>query len=259
VNTPRTQTAAELANRHELYEQATQQPELAIGFIEDLAERLELPAPLSLREDFCGTAYLASMWVASHPERRATGVDIDASVLAYAEQHHRVPLGAAADRLTLHEANVTDCLESADVVVALNFSTFIYKTPATLRHYLQHTYERLSDNGFLVIDAYGGPGAWTTGADTRHVGTFDYIWDQASVDVETNGAVNHIHFRFEDESELNKAFTYDWRLWTLAELTEAAEDVGFEVGIWFEAEDGFVDGEELAEQDAFVAYLVAAK
>ena len=37
----------------------------------------------------------------------------------------------------------------------------------------------------------------------------------------------HIHFAFPDGSRLKKAFTYDWRLWTLPEIRELLDEAGF--------------------------------
>ena len=37
----------------------------------------------------------------------------------------------------------------------------------------------------------------------------------------------HIHFKFPDKSKMKRAFTYDWRLWTLPELQELMLEAGF--------------------------------
>ena len=42
-----------------------------------------------------------------------------------------------------------------------------------------------------------------------------------------HAALCHIHFRFPDGTEIKKAFTYDWRLWTLAGIKDALADAGF--------------------------------
>ena len=43
----------------------------------------------------------------------------------------------------------------------------------------------------------------------------------------TSNVVNHIHFRFPDGSEIKRAFSYNWRLWSLAEIQDAMTDAGF--------------------------------
>jgi hypothetical protein len=53
------------------------------------------------------------------------------------------------------------------------------------------------------------------------------VWEQESFSVVDHHIVCHIHFRFRDGSMRRRAFTYDWRLWTLPELTDLLRDSGF--------------------------------
>ncbi len=252
---------AKNADRHELYELSVQQPEIVIGLIEDAFDYFELERePVVLREDFCGTAYLSSMWVRSEAGRRAVGVDIDARMIEYAEGGNRKHLGEDAGRLALKCSDVFGCRAKADVLVSLNFSHFIYKRRADLVRYLRHAWTCVKPGGVMALDAYGGPGAMVAGVDRREFGDFDYLWEQASFDALTNGVVNHIHFEFGDGTRLEKAFTYDWRLWSPAELAEAMGEAGFEdMTVWYEGEDGFVDDEDLGDAEAWVAYMAAVR
>jgi hypothetical protein len=43
---------------------------------------------LSLKEDFCGTALLASEWVEWRRDNTALGVDLDAATLAWGREHN---------------------------------------------------------------------------------------------------------------------------------------------------------------------------
>jgi hypothetical protein len=96
---------------------------------------------------------------------------------------------------------------------------------------------------------------------------FTYIWDQARYSPVTGEMLCHIHFKFPDGSKLKKAFSYDWRLWTLPEVREMLTDAGFErVTVYWEGtdEDGEGNGvftpEEKGEADAgWIAYIVAEK
>ena len=56
---------------YDLYQQSVQAPGADIEFFERVYGELNDRSPLTLREDFAGTALLASEWAASHPERRA--------------------------------------------------------------------------------------------------------------------------------------------------------------------------------------------
>ncbi len=84
----------------------------------------------------------------------------------------------------------------------------------------------------------------------------------------TGDAVNYIHFRFPDGSQITKAFEYDWRLWTLPELQELLIEAGFaKVTVYWEGTDEETeegDGEfkptTIGEAcEGWIAYLVAEK
>ena len=72
-------------------------------------------------------------------------------------------------------------------------------------------------------------------------------------------------FRFPDGSKIDRAFSYEWRLWSLPELTELLGEAGFSRStVWWEGtgEDGEGNGEFSPESrgdaDAgWVAYIVA--
>ena len=244
-------------DRHQLYETAVQQPERMVQFIERICRGRHVKSPRVLREDFCGTANLATTWVRSAPGRRAVAVDSDAAVLAYANQRHRRPLGSAAGRLRLVHADVLRCGARADVIVSLNFSHFIYKSRAELLRYLRHARRCLSAGGMVICDAYGGPAAQRPCVDRRRFGDFTYLWEQVRYDPITAQAWNEIHFRMRNGSRIDRAFRYHWRLWTLAELCDVLGEAGFaRPEIWYETGRGLSNRFDPAKVEAWVAYLV---
>ena len=98
-----------------------------------------------------------------------------------------------------------------------------------------------------------------------------YVWDQAKFNPITHDFLCYIHFEFPDGSRLKRAYTYDWRLWTLPELREVLSEAGFSrVHVFWERfEDDPEGGEEQIStgeyretlkannQQAWVAYIVA--
>ena len=68
--------------------------------VEQYEKRRGCP-PKILREDFCGTAIVASRWVKGHPERRAIGLDLDGPTLDWAREHNLTPLGEDRQRVII--------------------------------------------------------------------------------------------------------------------------------------------------------------
>ncbi len=66
--------------------------------------------------------------------------------------------------------------------------------------------------------------------DEIHAQGFTAIWEQAEFDPATSTCMNYIHFRLEDANNttIERAFTYDHRLWSPAECIDLLEEVGFQ-------------------------------
>lgn len=259
---------AEQADIHELYEEAVQAVDMEIEFLQQTFRELRGREAESFREDFCGTASAACEWVRTGAGRHAVGVDIDPDVLEWGRRHRVSRLPAAArPRVKLTNADVMQvATEPVDVLAAFNFSYWIFKTRDALREYFRKAHAALKPDGLLFLDAFGGPEASAVQKErTKHKG-FTYIWDQAEFEPVTSRIVCHIHFRFPDGSRIKQAFSYDWRLWTLPELSELLAEAGFagSTVYWEGEENGEGNGEfsphATGEADpAWVAYIVARK
>ena len=234
---------AKSADRHRLYEESVQHPEFEVELVTRKYKRRVGRKPLTLREDFCGTALLCSKWVQSSKKRTALGVDIEPSVLEWGRQNVLPKIGKAASRVTLVEGDVRDAHESRhDVIVALNYSYFCFKDRDTLRGYFEAARRNLAPDGLFFCDLFGGWEAQQVLTEKRKLDGFKYIWEQTSFNPITADFLAHIHFEFGDKSSLERAFTYVWRLWTLPELAELLREAGFgHVEVLWEDEDE--DGE----------------
>jgi hypothetical protein len=260
---------ADLADRHELYEASVQSVTDEVTFLDSAFRELAGRKAFILREDFCGTAAAACEWVRSHRQRRAVAVDIDPQVLAWGLAHHVAALKPKQrTRIELVEGDVRSVETGrADIVVAFNFSWWTFKTRAELLGYFRAAHAALADDGVLMLDIYGGSEAYAEQEEETEYELFTYVWDQHSFDPLTARYHCHIHFRFPDGSELPRAFSYDWRLWTLPELRELLAEAGFARSAVYwqgEDEDGEPNGEfsivERGEADpAWIAYVAAAK
>ena len=56
---------------------------------------------------------------------------------------------------------------------------------------------------------------------------FSYFWDQDSFDPVSNHAKFYIHFKRRGEARQDRVFSYDWRMWSIPEIRDIMEDVGF--------------------------------
>lgn len=256
---------AKTADRHELYQLSVQAPEHEVEFLTKIYKKKFGKKPMSMREDFCGTALLCSAWVKSHDDRTATGVDFDAPTLDWGKEHNVEPLGEAAERVTLLEEDVRNVRPGRfDVINALNFSYWTFRTREELRDYFKKVRKSLAPEGLFLCDAFGGWEAQEPMLEPRKIsGGFTYVWDQDSFDPITHEMCNYIHFEFKDGSKMEKAFSYSWRYWTLKEIQELLQEAGFtNVDVyWDQAEDE--DDEkyritrQAENQPGWLAYITA--
>lgn len=211
-------------DRYDLYELAvTDAPRLA-RFIDAVHGR----APCILREDFSGSAALARHWAGLSPKHDAIAVDQDRQPLARA---------AGTPRLTTRRADVLRARDRADIIACTNFPLGYLHTRADLITYLKHARACLRPRGILIADTYGGDDAFTPGKTTTRLRgpageRIEYTFEQREADPVTGRVVDALHFRIRERGRarariLKDAFVYDWRLWSIPELTDAYLDSGY--------------------------------
>lgn len=253
---------AKNADRHDLYQRSVQSADFEIDFFHRVFKKQRGRAAYSLREDFCGTALLSTAWVESHKQRTAVGVDIDPKVLAWGAAHNIAPLKDAGTRVLLQQQDVRQSgKQRFDIVNAMNFSYWIFKTRNDLRDYFRSARRSLVNDGIFFLDMYGGWDAQQPMCSPRKIkGGFTYVWDQASFDPITHDVVNHIHFEFKDGSKIHKAFTYEWRFWSLPEIKELLLEAGFkDVVVHWEKNDKYKPATRAENQPGWLAFLAALK
>jgi SAM-dependent methyltransferase len=262
-------TLAQRADRHQLYELSVQYAESEIEFVDDTFKSLRGRRARLLREDFCGTANVCCEWVRRRKTNRAIGIDIDPEVLGWGREHNLAKLPAeAVKRVTLLQQNVLRVdTEPVDIISAMNFSYWLFKKRADLKEYFQRVRDNLKDSGILFMDAYGGYDSFREIVEERELDDFSYVWEQEKYDPVSGGLISHIHFKFPDGSRLKKAFSYDWRLWTLPEIMELLEEAGFRrVTVYWQGFDkeGEPDGifepvDEGVADAGWICYISAEK
>jgi SAM-dependent methyltransferase len=258
---------ARTADKHILYQKSVQAPDYEVQLLHKLYKKAYGKKALSMREDFCGTAILCAAWAKSDKERTATGVDLCEETLAWGKKHNIEPLGEAQSRVTLIQDDVRAPRKTRfEIINALNFSYWVFKTRAELKQYFEGVRASLGPSGMFLCDAYGGWESQEPMLEPRRVaGGFTYVWDQHSFDPITHDVVNHIHFEFKDGTKLNRAFTYEWRFWSLPEITELLREAGFkEVHVYWDqaeedTEENYRRSTRAENQPGWLAYIVALK
>jgi SAM-dependent methyltransferase len=245
---------------HKCYQEAVQNPRKEIINLQQIYHDLADGGPLRvLREDFCGTAILCGEWVRRHVDNRAIAVDLDEKVLEYGRRQFRD--GTVADKVDLVHANVLSVdnttLAKADMLVALNYGVCYFHTFSLLHAYVKKCFEAVRPGGVVVCDGFGGTRSpaepWQFRRRCSH---FDYLFDQSPIEILTNRTHCTISFKFrggdggsgrsKGGSGKVKAFSYDFRAWSVCEMAEAMRAAGFEgVVVWVaESRDGGVsDGD----------------
>ncbi|MFT5732965.1 MAG: hypothetical protein ACJA2W_000704 [Planctomycetota bacterium] len=263
---------AKNADRYELYQRAVNSPEADIEFLEKAYRHYRgEKKPMHFREDFCGTSSMCAEWLRTDPARTAEGVDLDPEPIEWAKKHNFGIVPDGHERMTWHLADVRGPIDKRpDVTAAQNFSYWCFKERKDLLAYFRAILEDLADDGVFVMDIYGGPEATVEQEEIRNLGSgMEYVWDQREYQPGTGTYFTAIHFRFRDGSEMTNAFEYEWRYWTLNEIRDVLNEVGFkDVSTWFEGTDpededegdGIFELDPIGENcEAWLGYIVAAK
>jgi SAM-dependent methyltransferase len=262
---------AKTADPRRLYELAVQEPEAELTFISRVFRRVRGRPPLRLREDFCGTALTSCEWVKARPDHSAVGLDLHRPTLAWGRRNNVAGLPEEArDRVRLLRSDVLHppaAARGVDVIAAMNFSYWVFKTRELLGGYFRQVHRSLVRDGMFFLDTYGGYEAQQVQQERRRCKGFTYVWDQAAYNPITGEVRCHIHFEFKKGPALRRAFTYDWRLWAIPEVRELLAEAGFRrTTVYWEGSDGkgsgngvfrpSVSGEVCA---AYIAYIVAER
>jgi SAM-dependent methyltransferase len=216
-------------DKYDVYTKMVQSPEYDAKYLRSLYKRFRGKYPEVLREDFCGTHALSREWVKLRSGNHAVGVDIDPEPITYGLQRNKIELTAEQKkRLVVTRGNVlTSPLSKADLVCAFNFSYFCLLTRQELLKYCKRVKASLKPGGIFVLDIFGGPEHGGPSCETRRTSGVTYKFEQDLFDPISNRARFHIHFKRAGERAHKKAFTYNWRMWSIPEVRDILMDAGF--------------------------------
>ncbi len=261
---------AKTADKYELYQLSVQSPEPDVAFLAKVYKKERGEPAKHFREDFCGTGLLSAEWVKQSKKHTAEGFDLDPECIEWGLKNIYADMGKDAERMTFHQKDVrTSSNKTPDITAAQNFSYWILKTREELKDYFTKTYNDLSEKGVFVMDAHGGPESYQEMEEESEMEAgFTYVWDQDWFSPITHEARLYIHFRFEDGTQMKKAFRYDWRVWSIPEIKDILKEVGYsKIDAYWEGTDedgesgnGIYKKTKYGEADlAWVCYIVAVK
>ncbi|XVE79274.1 hypothetical protein DITRI_Ditri14bG0044600 [Diplodiscus trichospermus] len=170
-------------------------------------------------------------------------------------------------------------IPARDIVCAFNYSCCCLHRRVELVLYFKHVLEALTKKGGLfVMDLYGGTSSEQSLRLQRRFPNFTYTWEQAEFDIIGRKTRISLHFHLQkQQKKIRHAFSYSWRLWSLPEIKDCLEEVGFQsVHFWLrkmpdttkcKSTEGFGMGQDVKyeevksfqQEDAWNAYIVAVK
>lgn len=267
---------ASTADRHHLYQLAVQCVDAEIDMVDQIYREIRGRDAIHLREDFCGTGNTGCEWVRRRDANTATGLDLDAEVLDWGSRENVATLSPSQRaRMRLLRRDVREGIDvnnsdggGSDIIVAMNFSYMAFKTRDALRAYFAAARRGLGADGLLIIDAYGGNESWCDTREKTKCDGFTYHWEQCNFNPINAHIDCHIHFHFPDGSKMRRAFSYDWRMWTLPEIREIMREAGFtrSVVYWEGTDEETGEGNdiytpsEIGEDDpSWIVYVAAVK
>lgn len=256
--------------KYRLYEESVQNYESDIDFINAEFKKIRSTRPLSLREDFGGTAAMACAWVKQSSAHRAWAIDLDKEPQDYGMEHHWGPMNPKQrERMNFVQGNVLDVYKfKAQVATAFNFSYFVLKKREELLTYFKSVSRGLDKDGIFFLDIFGGIECFQELEETTEYKDHDYLWDCDRYNPINSEVTYHIHFLDKvNNASYKKAFSYDWRHWSIREVTECLEEAGFSrTLVYWEGEDDEGEGngefyESSLEEncESWVAYILGIK
>lgn len=256
-------------DKYYYYTKSVQSTEADTDFFLKAYKEIRNKTPKVFREDFCGTFALSRTWVKNNPKHIAYGIDLDPEPIAYGRKVEKAELTAEErSRLKIFKKNVlSPDLPMADIVGALNFSHYIFKTRKEMKTYFENCLDSLNKDGIFLLDCFGGSDTYEPNEEENKYKGYSYFWDQDSWDPVTNGGKFYIHFKLDGKKKYKKVFSYDWRIWSIPELRDVMADAGFKkTHVYWEGttkkgegNGKFTRTEKGEDCESWIAYIIAEK
>ena len=251
------------------YRHSVQSPDLDVRFMRKCYREIKKKNAYIFREDFCFTFALSCEWIKLGKLYKAIAVDIDDNPLKYGKGHYLSQFSPNQQKRlqVIHSDVLNRNIAKSDIISALNFSYFIFKTRDDLKKYFLNCLNSLTTDGLLILDCFGGSQCFEANEEQVDYGDFIYYWDQRGFDPVSHYASFHIHYKRKGEKKRCRVFSYDWRFWMIPEIKDLLQEVGFRnTYIYWEGTDKKGEGngrftrkKKGEECDSWVAYIISEK
>jgi cyclopropane fatty-acyl-phospholipid synthase-like methyltransferase len=256
-------------DKYHYYVRAVQSPDEDVLFLSKTFKKFTGREAKIMGEDFCGTFKLCVEWIKLNKDHRSVAIDLSQEPLEWGQKNHLTELNnEQQSRIQVINSNVLDPnLPKIDLMAAMNFSYFLFKTRDELREYFKVVHSRLNDGGVIFADCFGGTDISDDVEEEIDHEDFLYFWHQEYFDPITNFAKFHIHFQVNGQPKLKSQFVYDWRMWSIPEIREIMTEAGFsKTRVLWEEEDSegggtgeFYETEKAESCAGWIAYVVGHK
>lgn len=250
--------------RQRLYEQTVQMGNKIIDFMRKEYKSKFDQYPTTFREDFCSSGIYCEKWVKSSYNTYAIGIDIDQKALDYGvkyniydnkrmklinhnvldpylpssievnknekqeekekeSNHHNENEDDNEDEDEYKEVDINK-LSTFNIICSMNYSHFLLTKRKDLLKYFQNVYESLDKTSMFFIDFYGGPHIYSSSEHSSNKQD-NYYCLSSKMNIMNNNQT--IDLKFKQNKKYNSLFHYTFRVYSLIELKEAMEEVGF--------------------------------
>lgn len=253
----------ENANKHELYQNSVQNVKKEVEFFRKIYRLIYNKAPHTFREDFCGTGLLANEWVKNSVENTGVGIDIDQEALDYGINNH-----TDSDRVKLLNHNVLteyDSSQKFDIICSLNYSHFLLTKRSEIKKYFENVFKNIS-KGVFIIDLFGGAHIYE---DHSYDKGDNYRFTGKAINILNNQTECALNFKIK-KNKYKPMFKYVFRVYSIIELRELLEEVGFkkfkiylkeinddEDDAYSEYEEVDINEEYYPESDRYNGYIIS--
>ena len=251
------------------YRQSVQSPELDVRFLQKCYRQLKKKTAIIFREDFCAAFAISCEWVKMGRAYKAVGVDVDKEPLEYGQTIYLSALKPhERQRIQLIQSNVLRVRSpKTDIIGVFNFSYSVFKERKTLKKYFLNVLKSLKSQGIFVLDCFGGSACYEANEESEEYKNFTYYWEQENFDPIFHQAMFRIHYKRKGEKKRKNVFSYDWRMWSIPEIRDLLEEVGFRKShVYWEGNDNkgggngkFTQVTKGEECESWIAYIVAEK